>query len=314
MYIYDKIKAVHIELTENCQAGCPMCPRTGNSRLTMSELKLEDIKKIFHIDLIKQLDIISLCGNFGEPIVASDCLEIVQYFRSHNDQMYISINTNAGARGQQWWSQLAQAINKKGTVIFGIDGLEDTNHIYRVNVKWNNAISNAKHFIEAGGLAKWDFIAFEHNEHQIESARQISEEMGFVQFRVKKSYRFGLYQNVNLKPSKTYFNDNNLKVSNLAETNNEVHCVVLDKNEVYLSATGHLFPCCWTGGTVYNDVGNVFDLVDKDLVNTHNYSIQHIINNKQFDKIVETWYNQHSFRTCHKFCGKNNNLLESQFK
>ena len=81
-------------------------------------------------------------------------------------------------------------MRKPDKVIFAIDGLEDTNHLYRVNTNFNKIMENAKAFINAGGLARWDFIAFAHNEHQIEEAKALAEQMGFVKFRYKKSNRY----------------------------------------------------------------------------------------------------------------------------
>ena len=70
MYKYEEIKTVHLELTERSQPACPMCPRTGNIRLTNAELSLEDIKSIFKPEFVKQLHHINMCGNYGEPVVA----------------------------------------------------------------------------------------------------------------------------------------------------------------------------------------------------------------------------------------------------
>ena len=39
-----------------------------------------------------------MCGNLGDPIVAKDTLEIFKYFREHNPTMWLSMNTNAGAK------------------------------------------------------------------------------------------------------------------------------------------------------------------------------------------------------------------------
>ena len=47
-----------------------------------------------------------------------------------------------------------------------------------------------KSFIEAGGRARWDFLVFDFNEHQVDEARKLSEEWGFEKFIVKKSSRF----------------------------------------------------------------------------------------------------------------------------
>ena len=61
-----------------------------------------------------------MCGNLGDPIVARDTLEIFRYFREHNKDMWLSMNTNAGARDESWWTELANIFGRMGTVIFRI--------------------------------------------------------------------------------------------------------------------------------------------------------------------------------------------------
>lgn len=321
MYKYEDIKAVHLELTERCQAACPMCPRTGNAELRNAELSLDDIKKIFPLSFVQQLDRITLCGNYGEPIVAKDCLEIVRYFREHNHDMWITINTNAGARPSQWWSSLASIIGERGFVIFGIDGLSDTNHIYRVNVKWENAIGNAKHYMDAGGKACWDFIAFAHNEHQIEEAESLSKKMGFHRFRVKKSYRFGIYNNVELKPPSNLSN----KAMDLFKQDKSffdtcsISCKVVQSKEIYISAEGLLFPCCWIGGTRYGKDHQIRDLIgDLDRISCLKHNIRDVMNNGVLSQIQESWskqsINQGKIRICAVQCNSKYDMFTEQFK
>jgi hypothetical protein len=51
-------------------------------------------------------------------------------------------------------------------------------------------MQNAEAFIQAGGRARWDYIVFAHNEHQVEEAEALSKSMGFEKFQYKKSARF----------------------------------------------------------------------------------------------------------------------------
>ena len=66
-----------------------MCDRNHNGgevnrhiRDDLQELSLDDIKTIFPPDFIKQLNTMYMCGNLGDPISASDTLEVFQYFRT----------------------------------------------------------------------------------------------------------------------------------------------------------------------------------------------------------------------------------------
>ena len=73
-------------------------------------------------------------------------------------------------------------------VTFGIDGLADTNEIYRRQVDWKKLMLNVEAFINAGGVADWQFILFEHNIHQLKEAEELSKNMGFNKFFTIDNY------------------------------------------------------------------------------------------------------------------------------
>jgi len=204
-------------MTERCNAACSQCARNinggeENPNLADRELDLESIKKIFPESFVKQLNHIYMCGNYGDPIVAQDTLEVLKYLRSVNNDILLTLNTNASARTKDWWAELAQTIRPNGFVVFSIDGLENTNHIYRKNTNWNKIIENAKSFIAAGGKAHWDFIVFEHNEHQVEEAREFALKLGFESFQVKKTARFFSHDEAKLRNHVTIVDKNGNKI------------------------------------------------------------------------------------------------------
>ena len=55
--------------------------------------------------------------------------------------MKLSMHTNGSAREQNWWKELAKY---RVIVTFGIDGLEDTHHLYRISTDFNKIIDNAQ--------------------------------------------------------------------------------------------------------------------------------------------------------------------------
>lgn len=195
MYKYSEIQTVHLEMTDSCNAACPMCARNinggeDNPQLPGTELSLDDCEKIFDPQFISQLKRLYMCGNYGDPIAARDTLEVFDYFRRHNSKMNLNMYTNGSAKKPDWWKELAKVLGKNSYVVFSIDGLEDTNHLYRQNTIWSKIMENAQAFIDAGGNARWDYIVFAHNEHQVEQAESLSKSMGFEKFQYKKSARF----------------------------------------------------------------------------------------------------------------------------
>lgn len=205
----DELSQMHIELTNACNAACPMCVRFYNNSplirpdLEIGQIFLKQFKQYFPPHIIKKCDLILFCGVHGDPCIAKDFLEICEYIQSVSENTAVRVNTNGGMRNADWWKKLGELFSKNNNkhewhIVFSIDGLEDTNHIYRRNVKWNSLIKNAQAFINAGGIAKWDFLIFKHNEHQIDEAKKLSESLDFNEFIPKKA--LGVDNGKYLKP------------------------------------------------------------------------------------------------------------------
>ncbi|PIV45088.1 MAG: radical SAM protein [Candidatus Nealsonbacteria bacterium CG02_land_8_20_14_3_00_37_10] len=249
--------------------------------LQLTELTLEDCRKIFPPTFLSQLTDISICGAYGDPACTQELLEIIEYMRRSNPNLEIDIYTNGGARSLSWWKRLARVMGN-GKVVFGIDGLEDTNHIYRQGTVFSIILQNVRAFIRAGGRAQWDFIVFKHNEHQVEQARELSIKLGFEVFQIKRTNRFfkvfyeedpalesageefGKYPvydshgkksgYLELPENPNYRNDSLKALEVLMKEfgslnryfdETPIDCKAKRYQSVFVSATGLVFPCCW---------------------------------------------------------------------
>ena len=196
MYNYENIVNVHFEVSSLCNAECPVCNRRmsgGPKNPVMIEraVTLEQFKKWFSVDFLKQLRQLLLCGNYGDPMTAPELIPILRYFREINPYASISMNTNAGGRDKKFWEDLSDVIGGNGRVVFSVDGLKDTNHLYRKGVNWDKVMSAMTAFTSTKkAQAVWEFLVFEHNQHQIAEARQLSEQLGFSEFWPKKAMGF----------------------------------------------------------------------------------------------------------------------------
>ena len=307
---YNRITGMHLELTTKCNALCPMCARNYKEKvrdkLPLVELSLENCKQIFCYDFIKQLDLISICGVFGDPINAVELIEIIDYFYECNQNIRINLYTNGSLHSTDWWKRLAKSI-KNGYVIFGIDGIGKTNSIYRIGTEYDKVIENAKAFIKTGGKAKWDFIAFKHNENEIEQAKILSYQFGFSEFQVKKTSRFfkNLYENdpnldstvvdygrhpiyssngeivdyLELPENKMFINDSEKEIYRLIDKYGslddyfdiaKIDCEAIKSKGIFVSAFGNVYPCC----TVYQQIcyGSLFGVKDNKELNEYNLS------------------------------------------
>ena len=140
MFDYSKVIGVHFEPSSKCNAACPQCPRNDNGGPTIDRLPevmitAKDAEIIFPDDFVKQINHVYSSGNYGDPAFNPELVDIYRRFRVLNPNMELIVHTNGGIQRPEWWDKLAKIIGPKGFVTFGIDGLEDTNHIYRRNVK-----------------------------------------------------------------------------------------------------------------------------------------------------------------------------------
>jgi sulfatase maturation enzyme AslB (radical SAM superfamily) len=233
--------------------------------------------------------------------------------------------TNGSMRNTKFWADLARYQNL--SVTFSIDGLEDTNHIYRINSNWHTIMSNAQAYIQAGGQAAWKFIVFQHNEHQIDTARAVSQQMGFKDFSIQHSGRSwftgerwavkidGEYQ-YDLLPSSEIALENGVSTSptfdhiaRIVPKENIVdQCHIVRKQRLYINHLGHVLPCCMVSGQTWRtDIQAQLwqQLVgDLDAIN---------ITKRSLKSIAATEFYQHRLKTslsssrrhpvCTTFCG-----------
>lgn len=195
MFNFNKITEYQLEITTYCNAACPQCPRNiqggpVNPYMPLVHLERSVIDQAFSKEHCRQLRQIFFCGSYGDPIMHPEFLDILQDFRSKNPTLWLYIHTNGGVHNEDYWREIARIMNGYGQIDFGFDGLEDTLHIYRRNVKYTVAMRNARAFIRASGRAQWNYIVFKHNEHQVEQAKQLSQEYGFFNFLARKTGRF----------------------------------------------------------------------------------------------------------------------------
>ncbi len=275
MYSFSEIRKLHLEVTTRCNARCPQCPRNlhggaVNPTLPNAEMRIVDIPQLFPDNFIQQLELTQISGSYGDAMVARDTAAILEYFRMRNRSLELIFYTNASGRDRAWWSSIA---GLRTTCVFGIDGPEDTNHIYRRGTVWKTIMSAAESFIAAGGRAEWMYLIFKHNEHQVEEACALAKSMGFSSFIVKRTGRFlsggrirpfypvndneGSFEYA-LEPTtiEPLRNEAAEKLASAILTDSDhasylastpIQCKAIQDKTLYITAEGLVFPCCWTG-------------------------------------------------------------------
>lgn len=333
MIEYANIRDVHLEISTLCNAACPLCPRNFrgypyNDGYPELNFALSHAHKIFDTEFLKQLTGIRINGNYGDIVMNPEAVEIVRYFRKHNKTLAIDISTNGSARNQNFWQNLAEL---DAHVLFCLDGLEDTHHLYRQNTVWSTVIKNAKTYIAAGGRATWKFVKFDHNVHQLDACRQMSKDLGFIGFQSVDHGRnigpvFDRYGNhthvIGKYSGTTEFNvlfhkkqtDEVLleDITDVRIPKKSISCSAIKLQSIYIAANGDISPCCWTGfyPQTYGS-GEYLQAVNAQLkpLSVKNNALEHSLEEciQWFNNIKQKWdidsYENGRLVVCDDNCG-----------
>jgi sulfatase maturation enzyme AslB (radical SAM superfamily) len=258
------------------------------------------------------------CGNYGEVGFSETFLDCLQYV-VENTQAKCIITTNASVRSETWWKEVAKLLKGRGKVNFSIDGLEDTNKIYRVNSNWNKIVSNVKAFNSVGGRSRWDYLVFDHNEHQVDDAVELAKTLGFEQFQIKLTNRFvndtqytqggeaqaqevknkrseyvlGMPKNPNFQGSGKTQNQEIIEKygswKNYVNTT-PIKCKWQPNGQLFIDFEARVWSCTWTASgyhhygdnTQKHQAQQLFDKYGKNFNSLRHHSIGEILNNDYF--------------------------------
>ena len=173
---------LNLDPSSYCNLRCPFCP-TGqrNQQRSYANLPLNRFKHLmdevgpylFSLDLF----------NWGEPFINKDLIPMIEYMQPFN--IYSSVSTNFDIKMTEG---IAERIVSSGLskLIISADGAsQESYEKYRVGGKLDNVLRNMKGVAAAKQRAPsstpqifWRFLVFRHNEHEIERAKGMAEEMG----------------------------------------------------------------------------------------------------------------------------------------
>ena len=298
---------LHIEPTSKCTLDCPLCDRTWFYK-TFKKRLLHEID-IYHLEkFVKSNTKIVMCGNNGDPIYHSKFHELCKKLK--NNGCKIKIITNGSARSKTWWQELNKILNEDDQLTFSIDGLKDTNHLYRKNAKWESIMKAVSIFSTRKCRLEWKYIVFKHNQHQINEANELSKKLGFDNFRLESSDRW--LGEKELMPDKKYvdtYYEQQKKILDYPtfQTTMNPYCIKNNapSNQLYIDAEGNFYPCCWMGTYRYK-FKSIFSPKERKF-NIGNTTLDGILKNqivKDFFKSTKQFTSAHE--CCKIQCGVKN--------
>ena len=260
--LYKEIDTVEFDLNTVCNSYCPPCHRYivqdgelyHNPHVKLGvNLELDVIERVFENSRIAQDCFVDLVGLVGEPIAHPNFMEIIDIIYKHRPNAAINLHTNGGLRTEKMFYDLGKKFNKHSWIKFSLDGLEDTNGIYRIGVDYNKVVANMRAFIDGGGRAIWKFVTFKWNEHQVEQAEALSKEYGCYKFQQDWDvndqdidiFMAAAQKKINKKTAS--------RVADFIEVPENRSRKIKDKcfsyKKIYVNAHGYVIPCCMFNGS-----------------------------------------------------------------
>jgi MoaA/NifB/PqqE/SkfB family radical SAM enzyme len=175
---YRETKTIHLELSSHCNLSCPGCDRTRlirEKRLQHFSLSIDDVIKI--LDLNTDIQQIIFSGAISDVIYYKNLFEVLEYINTLENRPRLIFSTNGSGKTIDWWNTFGKLLKATDTVYFAVDGLEDTNKIYRVGSDWNSIINGIKSLRSSNTEVTiiWAYCVFEHNYRQVREAYNLSK-------------------------------------------------------------------------------------------------------------------------------------------
>jgi MoaA/NifB/PqqE/SkfB family radical SAM enzyme len=234
----------------------------------------------FTNEVLDNVHRISFCGDDGDPIYATDFLDIIAYLKLVKPELSIQIVTNGSYKKPDWWAKLGRTLNHHDEIHWSIDGYShESNEIYRVNSNFESILTGIKS-CNTTALKTWAAIYFKFNESKIDQIVNIAASSGLDRVQLTKSTKFGYFypnlQNslnqqleptdknlisttgrferniIHLTPRSTSFNVNNthaiLKYHDVLKSRsgeNIIPLCLIGTKGLYINSQGYFVPCCW---------------------------------------------------------------------
>ena len=190
---------VLIDLSHRCPLECSRCQRqmwfSGKfyDKVWGNDLPMRSLKM-----LINKFKHISFGGQLSDPIHYPKFIEVLQMCSSKN--AVVTVQTASSFKPISWYKKAFEAYPQADWQ-FGLDGLPEESHKYRVNQdgkKIFQVMLEAKNILTKAPI--WQYIVFKYNENHQLQAKRMARENG-LRFVIMKSSRW-LSKNDPLLPSK----------------------------------------------------------------------------------------------------------------
>lgn len=167
-------KRLNIDLSHRCPLECLRCGRqrsftSKGLKVPGRDLTIEEFNKI--LDWFPR---ISFCGQYSDPIHHPQINELLKITKERGTK--VEVHLASSLKPMKHYIEAFKA-NPKANWIFGIDGIPEESHKYRVNQdgrKLYNIMLESKKYLKTKPL--WQFIIFSFNENSIDECMKMAKD------------------------------------------------------------------------------------------------------------------------------------------
>jgi len=246
------ITGFHIEPTNICTLKCEGCARTRfigqwPQHWHNHSLDIDQLLNFLDVDLSTK--VITLCGNYGDPIYHPDFINFVKRLKETN--VTLCIVTNGSYKKREWWQELTGLLSDQDKIRFSIDGVPDNFTQYRKNADWESIQIGIEASVASRCQTEWSYIPFSFNENSIDQAKQLASQLGMDQFVINPSDRFD-EKTIQLLPKSAEFIGSRFDSQQQWKTheqktidNTSINPKCHNGNQHFITADGFYSPCCY---------------------------------------------------------------------
>lgn len=314
-FLNTPVTSFNVEGTNWCYLKCSACDRTLRPEHVKkrNDLSLNAFEKLINEDL-KEYDLtpiaFNFCGIYGDNLYHPDILDIFRLIKSRGAR--ISLETNGSYKDVKFWKELISILTPYDTITFSVDGLEDTNTLYRKGSSWKHIYEGMQIVGDSNINTIWKFIVFKYNQDQIEEAQSLAKSLKIDQFLLRYSGRFlandpllpdpefvGLQQKHWDAVKSSYKNhtlDRDIKIL--------PRCI--QGRNIGITNEGLVIPCL-----TFHSIQNDWMESNRDKVSLLNRSLLDILNDNVWLDLKELWDTPSKAPfICSKYCGVPKNEAE----
>ena len=176
------INSINLDISYRCTLECPKCRRQQSLKRLGNyghDISIENYKKI-----LSYFDRLNFCGSISDPVMHPKFVEFLSLSINHK----VKISTAVSQKPMSWYESAFES-NSKAEWHFGLDGLPEESHLYRINQDGTKLFGVMKLAASMGIKTYWQYIVFKYNQDHIDQAKDMAKKYGII-FKEQHSSRW----------------------------------------------------------------------------------------------------------------------------